>query len=346
MNDELVSIVMATYNGETYLREQINSILNQTYQNFELIVVDDGSKDETLAILNEYSRIDKRVLVFPAEENLGVVKNFERGLKLTKGDFIVLSDQDDVFRKDKLEVLLNTIRNNPNCDMAVSDLTLIDHNGKEFAQSFWNYQRLRPVAGKPFQRLIYSNFATGCAMLITRRLLLAAVPFPTDCKVHDWWLAVIASSSKCGGICLVDKKLVYYRQHDKNVVGAKKAIKLADLKWIYIKKILADKNIAKNRESEFLWEAERLFSYLQYHEWSFSEKLIIERSRQLFLNYSKESQGYKLPILLARLHYAFVVGGFHLYFRTILVLFLSIFGKLFYAGIKKYYSFVVYIQRQ
>jgi glycosyltransferase involved in cell wall biosynthesis len=313
MTDSLISVVMATYNGEAYLREQLDSILNQTYQNFELIVVDDGSKDETLTILNEYSRIDERVIVFPAEENLGVVKNFERGLKLTKGDFIALSDQDDVFRKDKLEVLLNTICNNPNCDMVVSDLTLIDHNGKEFAQSFWNYQRLKPVAGKPFRRLIYSNFVTGCALMFNRRLLLAALPFPSDCKVHDWWLAVVAASSKCGGICLIDEQLVYYRQHDKNVIGAKKAIQLSDLNWTSIKNILSDKNIIEKRRCYFICQADRLLAYLESNIWSFSEKMIIEKSRELFLNCANESQESlieRVSNLFPRLHYGFSVGGF------------------------------------
>ncbi|MCQ8103086.1 glycosyltransferase family 2 protein [Methylomonas sp. SURF-2] len=303
---------MATYNGGAYLREQLDSILNQTHHNFELIVVDDGSNDETLAILNEYSRIDERVHVFPSVENLGVVKNFERGLRLTNGDFIVLSDQDDIFRRDKFEVLLNTLRNNPNCDMVVSDLSLIDDNGKEFEKSFWKYQHLKPVVGKPFRRLMYSNFVTGCAAMFTRRLLNVALPFPNDCKVHDWWLAVVAASSRGGGICLIGEPLVFYRQHDNNVIGAKKAIKLSVLNWSYINYFLFDKNILEKRKRCFCYQAERLSSYLESDAWTSSEKRIIERSRELFLSYANESQENmieRFSKLLPRLQYGFCVGG-------------------------------------
>src|SRR3990172_731979 len=123
MNSELVSIVMATYNGEKYLRQQLDSILEQTCQHFELIVVDDASTDETLSILNEYAASDDRIHVYPAEKNMGLVANFERGLKLAKGEFIALSDQDDIFRNDKIELLLNALKAHPDRDLAVSDLS-------------------------------------------------------------------------------------------------------------------------------------------------------------------------------------------------------------------------------
>ena len=121
MNSELVSIVMATYNGEKYLLRQLDSILQQTYQHIELIVVDDASTDGTLSILEEYAALDDRIHVFPAEMNLGLVANFERGLRLAKVDFIALSDQDDIFRKDKIEILLTAFIDQPNRDLAVGE---------------------------------------------------------------------------------------------------------------------------------------------------------------------------------------------------------------------------------
>src|SRR5665811_477003 len=139
MNSELVSIVMATYNGEKYLRQQLDSILEQTYQHFELIVVDDASTDETLSILEEYAALDDRIHVFPAERNLGLVPNFERGLRLAEGDFIALSDQDDIFRKDKIELLLTALKDHPKRDLVLSDLSLIDANGNNIAHSMWSY---------------------------------------------------------------------------------------------------------------------------------------------------------------------------------------------------------------
>src|SRR5450759_436506 len=128
MASELVSIVMATYNGEKYLRKQLDSILEQTYQHFELIVVDDASTDGTLSILAEYAALDDRIQVFPAEKNLGLVSNFERGLRLANGNFIAFSDQDDIFRKDKIKLLLSALKDHSSRDLAVSDLSLIDED--------------------------------------------------------------------------------------------------------------------------------------------------------------------------------------------------------------------------
>lgn len=105
----LVSIVMATYNGERYLKEQLDSILNQSVQNFELIICDDCSTDRTLDILNEYSERDKRISIFPNNINIGVKRNFERGISLSNCDLIAFSDQDDIWRHDHIELLMNTI---------------------------------------------------------------------------------------------------------------------------------------------------------------------------------------------------------------------------------------------
>lgn len=280
MKNELVSIVMATYNGEKYLRQQLDSILQQTYQNFELIVVDDASTDRTLSILEKYAVLDDRIHVFPAEKNLGLVANFERGLKLAKGDFIALSDQDDIFRKDKIEVMLAAMQDHPGRDLAVSDLSLIDEEGKEIAQSMWHYQKLNPSQGKPFRRLLYSNFATGCAMMIRRRLLKIALPFPPDCLVHDWWLAVVAASSKAGGICLVGDQLTAYRQHGSNVIGAKVATTLEIS--IIVARVKAPPrrlSILDERMKDRKIHIARLAGYLHRDFWTKGERLMIAKTK-------------------------------------------------------------------
>ena len=99
MND-LVSVVMATYNGDKFIRLQIESILNQSYSNLEIVVVDDASSDNTLTILQEYANADDRISIYPNDKNIGFVANFERGLMLVKGEYIALSDQDDIFDKN------------------------------------------------------------------------------------------------------------------------------------------------------------------------------------------------------------------------------------------------------
>ena len=107
-----VSIALATYNGEKYLREQLDSILSQSIQDFELVACDDCSTDSTLKILNEYAEKDFRVKVFTNEKNLGFKKNFEKAIFLCSGDYIALSDQDDIWTENHLQVLLENIGNN------------------------------------------------------------------------------------------------------------------------------------------------------------------------------------------------------------------------------------------
>lgn len=323
MESELVSIVMATYNGEKYLRQQMDSILEQTYQQFELIVVDDASEDGTLSILNQYAALDERIQIYPAEKNLGLVANFERGLKLAKGDFIALSDQDDIFRKDKIERLLNTLKHHPDRDLVVSDLSLIDEENNEIALSMRRYQGLKPRQGKPFRQLLHSNFATGCAMMFRRRLLELAIPFPPDCVVHDWWLAVIASSFRCGGICLVEEPLTAYRQHRTNVLGARAADKVSVRKVIDAIKA-SPRGVFIYDERMKLYKklyVNRLSGYLQHSVWTPKERVIIERVRAVFQDYQRDAQRNlmgRLAKLPQRLRHALMTGGVAFCFSVIL----------------------------
>jgi glycosyltransferase involved in cell wall biosynthesis len=216
----LVSIVMATYNGEKYIREQIESILNQDYANIEVIIVDDSSTDGTVIILEEYKNRDSRISLHLSSINKGVVATFEFGLSCAQGEFIALSDQDDIFDRRKISIMANEMQKNPTFDMVVSDPRLIDGNGNVIAYSMWKYQKLHPCGGKPFRQLLYANFGTGCACMLNKRLLKIAFPFPTDSIVHDWWLTVVATSEKGGGILIIDEQLMSYRQHGSNVIGA------------------------------------------------------------------------------------------------------------------------------
>jgi glycosyltransferase involved in cell wall biosynthesis len=318
MNQEyksrLASIVLATYNGEQYLRQQIDSILGQTCTDFELIAVDDASSDATLSILEEYAGRDRRVRVCPAQRNLGVVANFERGLRLAQGEFIALSDQDDIFRQDKLENLRESLQAHPACDLAVSDLSLIDETGRELAPSMWQYQKLKPQSGKPFRRLLYSNFATGCAMMFRRRLLEFALPFPPGCIVHDWWLAVVAASARGGGICLVNQPLTAYRQHGSNVIGAKAADRV-DAKHVIARVRAAPRGEAAFEERIALFDRlhkDRLAGYLQCAFWSVEERRLIEHDRALILDYANDARRNllaRVTRLPARLHHALQTGG-------------------------------------
>jgi|GEM_PF-286426 len=263
MTQPQVSVVLASFNGENYIREQVESILEQTYRNLELVIVDDFSTDNTLSIIQNYAEDDERVKLYPATENMGLVKNFERGLYLAKGEFIALSDQDDIFHPQKIETLVSALVAEPAKDLVVSDLRLINQDGDLIADSMWCYQKSKPMTDKPFTRLLLSNFATGCAMMFRRRLLDLALPFPPDIFVHDWWLAVVSSSSNSGGIHLIHEPLVDYRQHAFNVIGAKPLQKLS-VKTVFSALVSTDELNRKIEKTRRGWprELKRIEGYL------------------------------------------------------------------------------------
>ncbi len=309
--EELVSVVMATFNGEKFLHQQIESILNQNYSNLELVVVDDGSTDKTLAILNEYRNQDARIKIYPATTNMGFVSNFERGLTLVQGEYVMLSDQDDIFRLDKIELMLQKLKDGT-CDLVISDLSLIDSEGNLIHKSFWQSQRLNPSAGKPFKRLIYSNFATGCAMMFRRKLLNVALPFPKGILVHDWWIAVVATTKNAGGLCLIDECLTAYRQHGGNAIGAKQVYirKFPSFDRIlsFIKEpVWVNPEALEIRRRQSAVHRDRVMSYRTSDIWEKSEVKVIERVASIYEGYASnkpENFFKRLLVLPYRLYYA------------------------------------------
>ena len=122
----MISIAMATYNGDKYIKEQIDSILNQTIQDFEIVICDDCSTDGTVRILHEYAKNDKRFHIYQNEDNLGFKKNFEKAITLCQGEYIALSDQDDIWMPNHLELLKNAIKGKV---LSCGNADLIDKDG-------------------------------------------------------------------------------------------------------------------------------------------------------------------------------------------------------------------------
>lgn len=219
MQNNLVSIAVATYNGEKYLKEQLDSIYNQTYKNIEVIVCDDCSSDKTVEILEEYSK-NFGLKYFVNETNLGFVKNFEKAISLCSGDYIALSDQDDIWIENKIEILLKNIADNL---LIHSDCELIDENG-ETIKEFWKGEI---KSHKCFEDFLFSNVVTGCTILFKKDLLRYALPFPERLAYHDWYLAVVAA--KFSQITYISAALTKYRQHIAQDTGTKKPSKLQSL---------------------------------------------------------------------------------------------------------------------
>lgn len=215
-----ISIAMATYNGDKFLAEQIDSIQNQTITDFELIICDDCSTDSTQEILDSYTIRDPRIHVYKNELNLGFKKNFEKALTLCTGEFIALCDQDDIWLPNHLEVLLNNIGKN---DCIGANALFIDENGKSMQKTMKSFI---PIHHPPqnatdvFLHEVYDNIIQGAASLIRRELLAKALPFPNNVKYHDYWLAIIACLNK--GCLYTDTIVLKYRRHNNNVSTAKK----------------------------------------------------------------------------------------------------------------------------
>ncbi len=212
-----VSVAMATYNGERYLREQIDSIIAQTYPVAEIVISDDCSTDSTRTVLLEYQAMfpDKIKLILN-EKNVGFIKNFERAISDCRSEFIALCDQDDVWDDVKIEMLVSTIGNH---DLIHSDARLVDADKKIIAPSFTLYSK-KTVARQSFTDVCINNSVTGCTCMFRRALLGKAMPFPLFLP-HDHWLAIIAKDGN--GIAYCPLSLISYRQHGNNAIGAKDA---------------------------------------------------------------------------------------------------------------------------
>ncbi len=219
---EKVDILLATYNGEKYIREQIDSILNQTYKEFRLLISDDGSNDGTRDILNEYKAKDDRIEIFMQEENLGVVKNFEFLLKKVEAKYYMFSDQDDIWKNEKIEKSLNKIEEG--FDLVYTDLEVVDENLNVTYESYWKlkgiYKKIKKYNN--FESLYLNNFITGCTVISKKELIDSFMPLPNISKfvLHDYWISLIVSQN--GKIAYIEEPLIKYRQHKNNKVGSKK----------------------------------------------------------------------------------------------------------------------------
>lgn len=209
---KLVSIVLSTYNGESFLAKQLESLLLQSYQNIEIIAVDDCSSDDTMNILHAYAAIHPHIRVFQNEVNLGFIKNFDKGCGLAKGELIALCDQDDYWHADKIKKMVESIAG---YSMIYCDSLLCDEQLQPTGRRISDIVNCRPF-DNCLQQAVFCRIY-GHATLITRDLYNSAHPF-LEVIPHDWWLSFVATLRN--GITYLDDTLVYYRQHATNLFGA------------------------------------------------------------------------------------------------------------------------------
>ena len=217
-----ISILISTFNGKKYIKEQLDSIFNQTYKNIEIIVRDDGSSDNTIEILKSYNikPIDTKI-------NLGAMGSFEELLKYalqnSNSDYFMFCDQDDVWDTKKVEKTLAKMEEMEkefgNIPLLVhTDLEVVDVKLNTINSSFMEFQKI-DHSRKSFNNLLMQNIITGCTVMINRKLAQKCLPISGGAIMHDWWIGLVAS--KFGEIGYLDEVTIKYRQHASNTIGAK-----------------------------------------------------------------------------------------------------------------------------
>jgi len=205
----MVSVCMATYNGSQYIYEQVSSILNQLNATDELIVSDDGSTDNTVAIINSFN--DARIKVYLNKSSGRPTENFQNALIRAKGEFIFLSDQDDIWIDTKYDKLKNLLLI---YDLVVSDSIVVDENLNKLIPSFFDYHGSK----KGVLRNAIKNSYFGSCMAFRRKVLKYALPFPMSREIgHDVWIGLVAEMT--GKVFFYNEALILYRRHSSAVTS-------------------------------------------------------------------------------------------------------------------------------
>jgi glycosyltransferase involved in cell wall biosynthesis len=221
-----LSVALCTYNGERYLPEQLASIAAQTEHPDEVVIVDDGSSDGSLGLVQHWANdVPFPVHIDRNPTNLGSTKSFEKALSLCTGDLIMLSDQDDVWYPDRLAKSKAWLAQNPNMDAVFSDADLIDSNSQLTGQRIWDLVQFTPEAQQQWRQglaheLLFSGYlVTGATLTIRRSLLPSVIPFPTHVQylIHDAWISLVVALK--GKIGFIAEPLIRYRQHASQQVG-------------------------------------------------------------------------------------------------------------------------------
>lgn len=222
-----VIILLSTFNGSLYLSTFLSSLLSQFYPNWQLLIRDDGSTDNTQEIIKNFaSKHPEKVKVVEDNlGNLGPCKSFLYLLTQAEGDYFMFADQDDVWLPQKIEKTLNKMlelekaygKNTP--ILVHTDLKVVDKNLNPIAESFWKYQGLNPDY-KTLNYLLVQNNITGCTVMVNRALKDLIKTIPERAIIHDWWLGLVASAF--GVIDYIPEPLILYRQHESQNTGARK----------------------------------------------------------------------------------------------------------------------------
>lgn len=239
----MVDILLATYNGEKYLHEQLDSIFCQTYKDWKIIIIDDCSIDNTCSIITEYQKkYPNKIELHRNNVNSGnPASNFFKLLEMSTSKYAMFCDQDDVWLSNKIDVTMNIMKKlesgNERLPVLVhTDLTVVDFKLNVLSNSMFRYQKLNSNA-KTLRELIVQNSVTGCTVMLNQKLASMCCDIPPNVIMHDWWVALIAAAF--GKIGFVNEPTILYRQHESNQVGSKDAASFLFLfnKFLHSRKI-------------------------------------------------------------------------------------------------------------
>lgn len=270
-----VSIVLATYNGASYLEEQLDSVLANTFTDWTMEICDDGSNDRTLAIIEEYQeQYPGKFFLHRNEQNLGVTTNFLEGAKRAAGEYIMFCDQDDVWLPDKIEKTLKKLKEREAAIgkktpiVVFTDAKLVDGVLRTISDSFFGYNGL-DTSKTDLAHLLIENKVIGCTTMFNRAVADKIIRFPTMARYHDWWIALIGATF--GEVFYLEEPTMLYRQHGNNVVGSQNFLQYV------VDRI---KNIKEQKQS--LLEDER-------QAWEFYDiykDMLLEEQAQILLDFS------------------------------------------------------------
>jgi len=223
-----VEILLATYNGETFIEELFNSIFEQTYKNWKLIIRDDGSTDNTINLINEMEKsYPNRIIVLKKiKKRLGPCQNFHELLKYSTAKYLFFCDQDDIWLKNKIEISMKKMldlekKYGKNYPILIhTNLKLINSSNNIISNSFWTEFSIHPEKMYIPEILFFQNIITGCTILINETAKKEVLPIPKKARMHDSWVSV--KLVKCGKIANIDTPTILYRQHDQNTIGINK----------------------------------------------------------------------------------------------------------------------------
>lgn len=202
-----VSVAMATYNGEQYIKEQINSILDNLNDNDEIVISDDGSTDNTIKIIEDFN--DKRIKIIDGPKK-GVKQNFANAIKNAVGKYIFLSDQDDIWAKNKVNKVLEIFQKEK-VTLVIHDAEIVNEHLDVIEESFFKYRN----SGKGIIKNVWKNTYIGCCMAFENTIKNEILPIPDEIEMHDQWIGII--NEKYGKSFFLSEKLIKYRRHEKNV---------------------------------------------------------------------------------------------------------------------------------